>query len=28
MPRMAEYLQDSFKYDAEDEFLSGLIKAC
>jgi hypothetical protein len=24
---MAEYMQDSFKYDAEDEFLSGLIKA-
>ena len=27
MPRMAEYMQDSFKYDAEDEFLSGLLKA-
>jgi nucleoside-diphosphate-sugar epimerase len=26
MPRMAEYMQDSFRYEAEDELLSGLIK--
>ena len=27
MPRMAEYLQDAFDYEAEDEFLRALIKA-
>jgi nucleoside-diphosphate-sugar epimerase len=27
MPRMAEYLQDAFDYEAEDEFLRPLIKA-
>ena len=27
MPRMAEYMQDSFDYAAEDELLRGLVKA-
>ena len=27
MPRMAQYMQDSFDYAAEDELLRGLIKA-
>jgi nucleoside-diphosphate-sugar epimerase len=27
MPRMAEYMQDSFDYEAEDEFVRGLLKA-
>jgi nucleoside-diphosphate-sugar epimerase len=27
MPRMAEYMQDSFDYEAEDEFIRGLLKA-
>jgi hypothetical protein len=27
MPRMAEYLQDAFDYEAEDEFLRALITA-
>jgi nucleoside-diphosphate-sugar epimerase len=27
MPRMAEYMQDSFNYEAEDELLRSLIKA-
>jgi nucleoside-diphosphate-sugar epimerase len=26
MPRMAEYMQDSFDYEAEDELLRGLVK--
>jgi hypothetical protein len=26
MPRMAEYLQDAFEYEAEDELLGELVK--